>query len=448
LYLKEKKYSEAIAQFEHCVKLDSGFAEAYYNLGFVLAAQEKYQESLAATKRAMELKSRYTGGSFKLGIDFYVDDPELLILSNWQGSGQEQGTTVAGDVFGGVLEEASIRSKSAKFDELSLESDVEKLKKLVMEGKKGEAKKKARVILEQQPQNILALEILARIALEENQGAEAIFRYQTLVKLSPGKKEFKIGLAKAYLVEGNNEKGIALLKKEISNFPDDPDLQYALGLIYLSNGNYQEAKICYENALKTNPSDSFLYLGLGDISLAQNEPEEAIMAYRQAIKLNHKMFHGYYKLAKLYVGQNKLELAIEELKKAVVNNPAHLESHLALGDAYMKLGMLEKASVEYAVAAKILPECFDAKLGLALLATKSGQIDKAIQLCQGLMKSHDNNAELLLLWGRLQANRGNSKEAVASWKRVITLSNDEKIKTEADKAIKAALQWQEISGSR
>jgi tetratricopeptide (TPR) repeat protein len=448
LYLKQKSYTEALAQFEHCIKLDSDFAEAYYNLGFALAAQEKYQESLAATKRAMELKSYYTGGSFKLGIDFYVDDPELLILDGWQGSGQEQGTTVAQDIFGGVLEEASIRTKASKWDEATLESDIESLKKLRADGKRGELKKKAKAILEQQPQNPLALESLAQLARDEKQGAEAIVRYGVLAKLNPEQKDFKIGLARAHLMQGDSDQAIAILREEIAARPEDVELMSQLGRIYLERCDYQDARVCYENALKINPSDISLFLGLGEIFAVQNEPEEAIMAYRQVIKLNPKLPQGYYQLAQLYISQDKLEQAVEEFKKAVINSPAHLDSHLALGETYVKLGQLDKAAVEYALSAKISPDSFNAKLGLAQLAVKAGQPDKAYQLCQELMQSHGDQPELYMLWGRLLAQRGKTRDAVEAWQKAISFTKDEALKALAGKAIETAMQWEQVAGGR
>jgi len=63
------------------------------------------------------------------------------------------------------------------------------------------------------------------------------------------------------------------------------------------------------------------------------------------------------------------------------------------------------------------------------------------------MQSHGDQAELYLLWGRLQAHRGRTRDAVESWQRVLTFSQDEGLKQQAKKAIDAALQWEEVAGS-
>ncbi len=396
----------------------------------------------------MELKSYYTGGSFKLGIDFYVDDPELLILNDWQGSGQEQGTTVAQDIFGGVLEEASIRAKAGRWDQAALETDIENLKKLRAEGTPEQIRQKAKEILEQQPQNLEALEALARLALDDRQGAEAVVRYGVLIKLNPERREFKIGLARAHLAQGDGEQAIAVLQEELRQAPGDVELLSELGRIHLERQEYRQARECFESALKANPSDLSLYLGLGEIFTAQGEPEEAIMAFREAIKLNPKLPMGYFRLARLYLAQQKPEQAGEELKKAVAVSPAHLDSHLELGRIYLELGQLDKAAVEYAVAAKLAPDSFEARMGLARLAIKAGKADEAYQLCRELLDSHGDQPELCLLWGRLLAQRGQTRNAVEAWQKAISFTNDEAIKAQAAKAIDAALQWQEVAGGK
>jgi serine/threonine protein kinase len=55
LYLKAKRYQEALAAFEYAIRLDPKFAIAYSNKGSVLCNLNRYREALTACERAIRL---------------------------------------------------------------------------------------------------------------------------------------------------------------------------------------------------------------------------------------------------------------------------------------------------------------------------------------------------------------------------------------------------------
>eukprot|EP01050_Picozoa_sp_SAG11_P033683 SAG11_NODE_11553_length_753_cov_0.588685_1_plen_166_part_10 len=56
--LKQKKYAEAIADADSCIKLDSAFAKGYYRKGAALEKQKKYGPAYDAYKLALERTKR------------------------------------------------------------------------------------------------------------------------------------------------------------------------------------------------------------------------------------------------------------------------------------------------------------------------------------------------------------------------------------------------------
>lgn len=52
----EKKYAEAIVQFDQALRIDNRYANAHYNKALALKAMEKYDESMAEHEKALELK--------------------------------------------------------------------------------------------------------------------------------------------------------------------------------------------------------------------------------------------------------------------------------------------------------------------------------------------------------------------------------------------------------
>jgi tetratricopeptide (TPR) repeat protein len=86
-------------------------------------------------------------------------------------------------------------------------------------------------------------------------------------------------------------------------------------------------------------------------------------------------------------------------------------------------------------------------MGQAAVYTRAGKYQEAGEICKGLLVAHGDRAELHLLWGRIQAHLGRTRDAVESWQKAMKFSQDEALKLQAKKAIDAALQWEEVAGS-
>ena len=171
------------------------------------------------------------------------------------------------------------------------------------------------------------------------------------------------------------------------------------------------------------------------------------MAFRQAIKLNPKLPQGYYHIGAMLASQGKLDGAADELRKAVTGSPAYIDAHLALAEVYLRQNHLDKARVEFAVAAKLDPRNFEAQLGAAQVAHKTGDIDGAYNICKEMLNTFGDRAELHLLWGRLLAQKGRTRDAVDAWQKALSFAHDDALKQQATKAIDAALQWEEVAGT-
>ncbi|MFA5008693.1 MAG: tetratricopeptide repeat protein [Candidatus Omnitrophota bacterium] len=58
-YFREKKYNDAIAEFEKALKVDPNLAEGYYGLGYAYCSKNQCEASLPYFKKAIELSPNY-----------------------------------------------------------------------------------------------------------------------------------------------------------------------------------------------------------------------------------------------------------------------------------------------------------------------------------------------------------------------------------------------------
>jgi len=112
---------------------------------------------------------------------------------------------------------------------------------------------------------------------------------------------------------GENEKGLAILKKARVANPDDYNLLLAEADLQIKLGNREKFGQLMKEAIAKNPNEPILYFNLGVISSEQKKDKEAANYYKKAVELDPNYFDAYLNLANVY---RKPETAIiDEMNK-------------------------------------------------------------------------------------------------------------------------------------
>jgi tetratricopeptide (TPR) repeat protein len=72
-----KKLEDARNAYGRAIQAKPNYAEAHYNLSFVLSNLGDYEGALKATKRALEIDPYYVQQKFELAIDLEFEDPTV-----------------------------------------------------------------------------------------------------------------------------------------------------------------------------------------------------------------------------------------------------------------------------------------------------------------------------------------------------------------------------------
>lgn len=288
--LDELDYVEAIKAFSKASSLDKKNSIYKFNLGNAYFLNGWIEEAETAYKNAICLEPQNQDYRYSLAYLYY-----------------EQG-----DFAKAQNEIESILSNNNKH------AGANVIKALLLYRNKNyiEAEKRLSFNLNNGNADSFTLSSLAKIELELGKYEAAKKHLQSALDYEPDNLDYKCGLAKLYLKDGNPPKAMALTKEII-----EQNVNYIEGYILgaeaaFSSGDYNEAKNFAQAALSIdiNCSKGYYYLAL--VRAQEADYEEAIECLRRAILYDVSNPDYYVKIAEIYKLSGDIKTAFEYIKEA------------------------------------------------------------------------------------------------------------------------------------
>jgi tetratricopeptide (TPR) repeat protein len=171
-------------------------------------------------------------------------------------------------------------------------------------------------ILQAEPRQAQALQILGGICYQLGRYEEAISHYQKALELSPGCPTTQFNLGIAY---------------------------FKLGFALATQGRYAEAIHHYQKALQVRPDCLSTHFNLGVSLATQRRYAEAISHYQKVLELSPGCPTTHNNLGVALVEEGRLQEAEQHFREAVRLKPEYAIAHSNLGDVLLKLGRLAEA---------------------------------------------------------------------------------------------------------
>ncbi len=153
------------------------------------------------------------------------------------------------------------------------------------DGKFTEAERVCRQILQQEPEQVAALQILSVALCRAGQSIAALPYLQKVVQLQPEAPEAWSNLGSALQEQGSIKVAIAAFHRAIALKPDHADAHYNLALVLLEQDRLEDALFHSEQAIALKPDFADAYYNQGFILRRLGRLEAAIARYRRAIQL-------------------------------------------------------------------------------------------------------------------------------------------------------------------
>lgn len=307
--------------------------------------------------------------------------------------------------------------------------------------------------LELEPDNLDAMENMARLYLMANEVQKAKELVDQLLAKNPSSINYRIVKAGVYMREKQLAPAMQVLREVLAEAPQNEEAVVGLATAYIENGELEEAKALVTNALQHNAKSAIFVNYMVNIAILQRDFDTAITYLQQLRALQPDNEKITLRIADMYLVTKRTDEAVkyleDELKAApgkaelrsrlaeLMYNAGKNEEGVAIIDQapsmtpllYMTkaTGLIRQKKTEEAVAAlKTVSE--DANAGVDALAAKqrlaeiytlSNKSDEAMKELNEIIQRNPGDNKAMALRGRIQYLRGNYNEAVNDLRVVI-----------------------------
>ena len=211
-------------------------------------------------------------------------------------------------------------------------------------------------ILDTEPRNFDALNIIGVITGKENNHIEAINFFKKAQKIRPDNNLVNFNLAKAFSESGNEleaikyyEIAIRLDKNHLGSY-----LNFGKSLYQLER--YEEALSNYDQVIKLKPDYAEAYYNKGNTLKNLKRYDEALYNYDRALKLKPDYFEVYNNKALTLNYLKRYDEALSHYDQAIKIKPDFAEAYNGKGNSLIELKRYEEALFNYDHAIKLKPD--------------------------------------------------------------------------------------------
>jgi predicted O-linked N-acetylglucosamine transferase (SPINDLY family) len=210
-------------------------------------------------------------------------------------------------------------------------------------------------ILEQKPDVVPAINLLAMIHLRENRFPQATSESARALEIDPNFAPARATLGEALRLMNTPEQAVGHLEKALALQPDLPDAHRSLGICLVHFGKVDEAILHFQKVIDLTPQDAGGYNNLANTLMALKRFAEAESLYRRAMALNPKFVEAQTNLAVAVGEQLRVADAKREYRKAIAMQPNYFQAYLMLGGLQQATGCIKDALNTWQRARQVEP---------------------------------------------------------------------------------------------
>ena len=443
LYVKQERWSEAIAAYYRVIELNPSFFWSHHNLGDVLTKLQRWDEAAVIYRRAIQLNPNFFWSHHNLGdVLTKLQRWDEVIPAYFNAIQLDANAPLIYQKLGMALRERGNLTESIQYyrqvirhpERYPTYGHLRECSELLWQIGNNLAQKDQisgaiilyYIVLEIEPDRLEIVPQLKKLLQKHNQLQEAIKYYQKAISLNPQwfKPYFHLGniycqlnklelaatfyrqaieyhsfeqsfhlylaLGNVYLKQNKIDLAIYCYQKSININPQAIEPQLKLGLVYSQQSNWHKAIDTYNQVIKINPNYHLAWFRLGEIFRQQNLLEQAITNYHQALKIKAndvKIFHKlqtclakkHFQIAEQLRAKGKIQEAINNYLCAVKANPNKIKYYQNLGKLLEQQGKLEQAGETYKLMLEHNPNFPQGYRQLGLTLAKQKKWDEAIK---------------------------------------------------------------------
>lgn len=358
--MDEQHWTDAEAILRKVVAANAKDVRAWFDLGYVMHAQQNYPEAIRAYRGAVAAQPDSFECNLNLGMmlahENLPDASKYLEMATHLKPTAEHPQESLARAWTALAELQEVRDPKAALESwsravtLAPENAQDRLafgEALEKSGDLAAAEREFRKASELQPNSTDALAALSNLYMRSKRFPEAEEALRRVVVAAPDNESGHLQLGRVLSAEKKDTEATAELKKALVLRGDDWEALRELAFVEERSKQYSAAETSYRALVAHFPTDAELHNGLGSVLLPQLKYAEAQNEFIASIKLKPDWGEAYGQLALAASGNKDYGLAIKALDARKKLLPELPSSYFLRATCYDHLRQFAEAVENY-----------------------------------------------------------------------------------------------------
>jgi len=263
-----------------------------------------------------------------------------------------------------------------------IEEVVQRGMMLHRQGLLDQAEAAYRQIVQAQPRNPAAWNLLGCVLLDRGDPASAAETLSKAIALDRRNPDLHNNLGNALLGLNRISEAIGCYRKAISFSATHVGAWNNLGNALFQTQDYDAALRCFQRAAAIDPAYADAYNGIGDVHRARGDTPQAITFFRKAIELDPSLGEAHGNLANLLQWNRDFDGALHHFQQALALRPNRPRGYYSIASCLLELGRQDGSIAALREGLRRDPADLELLSALAFTALLREPFDPAYALAQ------------------------------------------------------------------
>jgi tetratricopeptide (TPR) repeat protein len=289
------------------------------------------------------------------------------------------------------------------------------------QGRFAEAERAYADILKAEPKNFQALHLMGVLAVQQGQNQRGIQLIREALKLEPRQPLAQRDLGNAFQQANRLDEALSCFDKALALKPDMADVFNNRGVTLAALGRAEDALESYSRAIALKPDYAQAYNNRGTILSDRMRKMDAIADFDRAIALSPGYIKALNNRGAALTDLERLDEALKDHDRAIALAPGEAPSHVQRAGVLMRLGRRREALESYDRAIALNPALAEAHDGRGTVLILLQRPEEALESCERALALNPGSANFHNNRGSALAALDRPGEALAAHEKALSL---------------------------
>jgi tetratricopeptide (TPR) repeat protein len=266
--------------------------------------------------------------------------------------------------------------------------------------------------------------LLAQVLSAGKQYDQSLTVLDAYLKKKPDQSKALLEKARALYFTENYSQALEIYERLRKTEPNNVDLQREIAETYFSSGNYQEALSEYEALAKQFPNEYPLHEKVGELYFQNKKYTQSLSPFQKALTLEPENSVAQLNLARAFNFSGEKEKALP-LYRSILSIRSDRKIQIEMADLLFDIQQFPESFLIFQQILKEQPELWEVRFKLATGLYRQKEFDQAAQQLEILVKMRPEQAGIWILAGYNALDHGNYPQAQKAFQKVLVLGEEQ-----------------------